>query len=309
VIIIDALTGTTLKSFIALSPTINSLGRPPYFTHLIKWSPDGQYLGAVSSDGVDYVSSKYITVWNVSTGEALKNEPVTNPYIDDFEWNPKNLHEAVYSREIGDAIVFDPLSGNIISTLQIGKLGDQEPGEYEMLSLAWSTDGTELAAVAPYSDKNTTLPPYDRDVVVVWNTKSFEMQTKVDKLYVARVRLDLHWSDNGNYLLVGGSNSIQVIDIKAAHLKAKMMTSTSILALTWSSNNYKIIVCNENSQQGISINIINSPYAVCPYDIRLPFDITNDAVSVTLRPSSDLRSCAPEQSAQAHQPHGRSDVP
>ena len=256
-IIIDALTGTTLKSFIALSPTINSLGRPPYFTHLIKWSPDGQYLGAVSSDGVDYVSSKYITVWNVSTGEALKNEPVTNPYIDDFEWNPKNLHEAVYSREIGDAFVFDPLNGTVISTLQIGKLGDQAPGQYEMLALGWSHDGTKLAAAAPYFDENAMSPIRDKDVVVIWDAKSFSVMTKLDNLSVFGSSSSIRWSVDDNYLLVGGASSIQVIDVKAGHIKAAINTLTPIWAFTWSSNDYKIIVCNENPKNGVNINIIN----------------------------------------------------
>ncbi|WP_201370549.1 WD40 repeat domain-containing protein [Ktedonobacter robiniae] len=150
---------------------------------LIAWSPNGKYLASGGSG---------VHIWNARNGKLLSSFPTFAGTV--VAWSPDNKRIAV-GGDYGKIQIRDPESGRIQLTLQAYKNAD---GEVYLNSLAWSPDGSHIAA----------LGPHQGDFLACWNTITGEATLLPFKEPVDEPNFinSIAWSPDGQHIAAAYHN-------------------------------------------------------------------------------------------------------
>ncbi len=120
----------------------------------IQWSPDGRYIGALTTIGDRPVSFVDLTLMDTNTGERRALSPGPDvEYVYDFTWAPNSYQlialaqaEITQGRPIQKLYLVDVQTGLSQSVMPHNVFGG---GAIEGWQLAWSPDGQTLAVKCP----------------------------------------------------------------------------------------------------------------------------------------------------------------
>jgi Tol biopolymer transport system component len=120
----------------------------------VQWSPNGRYIGALTSVGDHPVSFVDLTLIDTSTGERRALSPGPDiEYVYDFTWAPDSHQlialaqvEIIQGRPIQKLYLMDVQTGVSQSVVPHNVFGG---GAIEGWQLAWSPDGQTLAVKCP----------------------------------------------------------------------------------------------------------------------------------------------------------------
>jgi len=257
----------------------------------IAWSPDGKQLATrawtdVTTDG--WVEGGHL---NTPRSPARKWSPVFLPQIDTNE--PATAW--LWDLETGEAIrepwdecrclAWSPDCTLLAIGTQEGKVSlwdnsgvcQQVLLEQNMpiLALAWSPDGSHLAAILGPSFSQVFLKvPISEPLVRVWDITTGTCHFPDG---FTEVVTDLFWSSNGNALLIRDAKG-------ALHLWEPFVDARRILSLATDDTTTDILAC---SPDGTALAVADAPAAAKEQVVHV-WDIAHDARRATLRIDANI---------------------
>lgn len=180
----------------------------------IAWKPDGSRIaGAIGSDGPPSFS-RYIVIWDTTTGQESSRIQTTSDTILSIDWSPDGSRIAA---GLGDnnVLIWDADTGAIVSTL-VGHTG----GSY---SIAWSPDGSKLATASDIIDRTIRIwdPTSGQNLLTIPDSGAFAISWSPDGTRIAATRI---------------IDGIHVWDTSTGELVEAVPQTASIYAVAWSPN-------------------------------------------------------------------------
>jgi WD40 repeat protein len=196
--------------------------------HELSWSPDGQQLAVLTSNGEGIVE-----IWDVGSERRLITIKVGQRFVSTIAWSPDGRHLATggSTTRIGEAAtrLWQAQTGRLYSQLDFQR---EEQKQVQVESLSWSADGRLLAR----GGANVTAGVFDVSTGQL-------MGPQIQSVWVA-------WSPQGNYLAIrdsGPSADLKIWDgVKSEFIK-EIASGADTHSLAWSSNNKLVAAANESS--------------------------------------------------------------
>jgi WD40 repeat protein len=220
-----------VSKILALLFTISLLYSQPIFSTssrvgdvnfpVIAWSPDGEWL-AIARD-------RSVLVFN-TTSQTQGKEFVSNGNISRLTWHPGNELLAGITPNSGDIHIWNIETGSEFTTLSGPATLDT------FASVAWSQDGTLLAAGALQSDANLPL--------IIW---SFDGQNfRAMPVTFETTVYDLQWNSLQNELGIATQWGITIIDDFTSSSSNTRSLSGFYLNFAWSPDGSRIAAANRD---------------------------------------------------------------
>lgn len=186
----------------------------------VSWSPDGSEL---VSAGYDHIAR----FWDVTAGSQIPERTVSKG-ADWVEWSPNGDYLA--SSRKGNTFIWDAMSGQQVAALEGEDLSNS--------NLAWSPDSEKLAIGG------------EGGFVRVWQ---FGRHEEPDILPVSDIPWvnGLTWSSDNTRLVVCGSDSLQIWDIRELQQTAQQDT-LDVWAASWSPDGTRLAVATRYGARVLS---------------------------------------------------------
>jgi WD40 repeat protein len=183
----EAETGQTLLTYRGHTHWLNKINRQ-ITVYTVSWGPKGD---RIASAGV----GANVRIWDVTTGQTLtlyEGHSGLSPYVFAVAWSPdgKKIASACSSPGLDKTIhLWDAVTGQRLNRYDVPS--DWLPN-FSVLSLAWSPDGTRIAATCGHN------------VIRVWNTETGQLVStqRGGSEWVHHIA----WSPDSRYLAVAQSD-------------------------------------------------------------------------------------------------------